>query len=79
MNSILSKIIVPILMLLPDDLLKTSIANFINHLEDSIKNDGKNDWKDSAVVPLLEALKKQLGIVAPGVTSTTETENAPKS
>lgn len=74
MNSILSRIISTILMLLPDDLLKSSVANFIGHIEDNIKNDGKTDWKDSAVIPLLEAIKKQLGIVAPGVTTTAPIE-----
>ncbi len=75
MNSILSRIIGTILMLLPDDLLKSAVANFINHVEDNIKNDGKTNWEDSAVIPLLEAIKKQLGIVAPGVTTTVVSED----
>lgn len=69
MNSIVAVIIGAILRALPDDLLKSSVAGLINHLEDKIKNDGKENWEDSAVLPLLEALKKQLGIVAPGVTA----------
>lgn len=69
MNSILAVIIGAVLRSLPDDLLKSAVANFINHIEDKIKNDGVQNWEDSAVLPLLEALKKQLGIVAPGVTA----------
>lgn len=68
MNSIVAVIIGAILRALPDDILKTAVGGFINHIEDKIKNDGKQNWEDSAVLPLLEALKKQLGIVAPGVT-----------
>lgn len=63
MNSIAAVIIGAILRSLPDDLLKRSVSAFINHLEDVIKNDGKTNWEDTAVLPLLDALKKQLGIV----------------
>lgn len=62
MNSILAAIIGAILRQLPPDLLKSTVGNFINHLEDKIKNDNKQNWEDTAVLPLLEALKKQLGI-----------------
>ncbi len=62
MNSIVAVIIGAILRSLPDDLLKSAVAGFINHLEAKIEGDGKQNWEDSAVLPLLEALKKQLGI-----------------
>lgn len=62
-GSILASIIGAILRMLPDTLLKTSVGSFINHIEDHIKNDGVNNWQDTAIIPLLEALKKQLGIV----------------
>lgn len=61
--SVVATIIGAILRVLPEQLLKNSIASFINHVEDQIKNDGKQNWEDSVVIPLLEALKKQLGIV----------------
>lgn len=76
MNSIVAVIIGAILRALPDDILKTSVAGFINHIEEKIKNDGKTNWEDSTVLPLLEALKKQLGILAPGVISTAPVETA---
>lgn len=62
MNSIIASIVGAIIRIIPPDLLKTSVGALINHLEDKIKNDGKENWEDTAILPLLEALKRQLGI-----------------
>lgn len=62
MGSIFASLIGAILRALPNDILKTSVAAFVNHLEEKIKNDGKENWKDTIVLPTLEAIKKQLGI-----------------
>lgn len=64
MNSILAKIVGAILQMLPSDLLLKSVGSFIDSIENHIKNDGVNNWEDTAILPLLEALKKQLGIVS---------------
>lgn len=64
MNAILAQIVGAILRMLPDDLLKKVVGGFIDQVENHIKNDGVNNWEDTAILPLLEALKKQLGIVS---------------
>lgn len=63
-NSILANIIGAILRMLPDNALRVVVGPFIDKLENHIKNDGVNNWEDTAVIPLLEAAKRQLGIVA---------------
>lgn len=63
-NSMLAGIIGVILRMLPDNGLKLVVGGFIDKVEEHIKNDGVNNWQDTAIIPLLEALKKQLGIVA---------------
>lgn len=67
MNDAIAQIIKTILMLIPADFVRTAVIAFVNHLEDRIKNDGKTNWEDTAVIPLLEEIKRQLGIV-PAVT-----------
>lgn len=60
---IVSSIIGAIVRALPADLLKTSVGKFVEHLKTEIIN-SQNKWDDS-LIPLLDALEKQIGYVPP--------------
>lgn len=55
-------IITAILKSLPEDIVKKSLDAFIDKIENSIEGDGKTDWKDHIIIPLLSVLRKQIGI-----------------
>lgn len=58
---IVAAIIGAILRQLPDDILKNSVGKFIEHIKDNILK-STNKWDDS-LIPLLDALEKQIGYV----------------
>lgn len=60
---LVSAILGAVVRSLPDDLVKNGIGKFVDHIESEIaKSDNK--WDDT-LLPLLDALKKQIGYVTP--------------
>ena len=67
---IVGAIIGAIVRALPEDLVKQSVGKMLEHLKEAIVK-SENKWDDS-LLPLIDALEKQIGYVPPAPVTPTE-------
>lgn len=58
---LIASLLESLIRILPKDLVKKSIDNLLDFIEDAIAK-SSNKWDDSIVLPLLSELRKQIGV-----------------
>lgn len=58
---LISALLESLIRLLPKDILKKSIDNLLDYIEDLVTK-SNNKWDDAAVLPLIAALRVQIGV-----------------
>lgn len=61
MNELIKNAVLLLLTLVPKDLLKGLLDSLLDWVEDTIQST-ENKWDDALVLPLCEAIRKQLDV-----------------